>query len=404
MTRIPPSADSSEEVSAVSAPAPETNSKATASSVRVVVPLPAEDSLASFESEKALTSRASLRPSVKSAVAVPPRPVSDVDRRLPRWVWGVLAAVLVVQAATFAWWLAGGALPWSRGAAVTALTVTSDPPGAPVTLDGVAVGSTPVSVDAAPGLRLVVVGSGPAARSHQVNVQAGSAATVHLALASPAAAATPTTAVTMGSLQITTDPAGADVQVDGQARGRSPLVVNDLAAGAHDVVVSRAGRTVRRAVTVAAGTTSGLVIALGGGGVESGWLTVASPVPADILEGDAVVGRTDMARLLLPVGAHTLDVVNDALGYRERRTVQVTADRTATLNLPTVNGILNVNAQPWAEVWVDSTRVGETPIGNYALPIGSHELVLRHPQLGERRQTVVVGVGTPARVGVDLRK
>ena len=39
--------------------------------------------------------------------------------------------------------------------------------------------------------------------------------------------------------------------------------------------------------------------------------------------------------------------------------------------------------------------IGETPIGNYSLPIGSHEVVLRHPELGERRQTVMVGVGAP---------
>jgi hypothetical protein len=360
--------------------------------------------LASFESEKALTPRATARPSGKPAVVLPARPAAPGEQRLPGWAWIALAALLVAQAAGFAWWLTGGAVPWARAATVSKLTVTSDPPGAPVTLDGTAVGSTPISIDATPGLRLVVVGAGPAARSHQVDVQAGSAATVHLALTSSAEAAVPATAVTTGSLQITTDPAGADVRVDGQARGRSPLVVNDLAAGAHDVLVSRAGRTVRRTVTVAAGTTNGLVIAMGGGGVESGWLTVTSPVPADIVEGEAVVGRTDMPRLLLPVGAHVLDIVNDALGYRERRTVQVTADRTATLSLPPVNGVLNVNAQPWAEVWVDGTRVGETPVGNYAIPIGSHELVLRHPQLGERRQTVVVGVGTPTRVGVDLRR
>ena len=36
--------------------------------------------------------------------------------------------------------------------------------------------------------------------------------------------------------------------------------------------------------------------------------------------------------------------------------------------------------------------------------IGTHEVVFRHPELGERRETVVIAVGKPARIGVDLRK
>jgi hypothetical protein len=31
-------------------------------------------------------------------------------------------------------------------------------------------------------------------------------------------------------------------------------------------------------------------------------------------------------------------------------------------------------------------------------------VVLRHPELGERRQTVVIVVDKPTRIGVDLRK
>jgi serine/threonine-protein kinase len=69
-----------------------------------------------------------------------------------------------------------------------------------------------------------------------------------------------------------------------------------------------------------------------------------------------------------------------------------------------MTGTLSVNAQPWAEVWVDGQRIGETPIGNLSLPIGHHELVVRHPQLGERRQTVAVGANGPSRIGIDLRR
>jgi serine/threonine-protein kinase len=61
-----------------------------------------------------------------------------------------------------------------------------------------------------------------------------------------------------------------------------------------------------------------------------------------------------------------------------------------------------LNAVPWAEVFVDGTPVGETPIGSFKVPVGVHEVVFRHPQLGERRTTVTVAVGAPTKVGIDL--
>ena len=39
-----------------------------------------------------------------------------------------------------------------------------------------------------------------------------------------------------------------------------------------------------------------------------------------------------------------------------------------------------------------------------AVPVGTHEIVFRHPELGEHRTTTIVTFGTPARVSVDLRK
>ena len=85
--------------------------------------------------------------------------------------------------------------------------------------------------------------------------------------------------------------------------------------------------------------------------------------------------------------------------------MQVTAGSTATVRVDVPSGpALNINALPWAQAWVDGKPVGETPIGNYQVSVGTHEVLFRHPDLGERRQTVVVTLKGPARVSVDLRK
>jgi hypothetical protein len=70
---------------------------------------------------------------------------------------------------------------------------------------------------------------------------------------------------------------------------------------------------------------------------------------------------------------------------------------------PDSSGSLALSTSPaGVEVWLDGEKVGETPIGNLTVPAGTHDLVFRHPELGERHQTVVVTAKEPTRLSVDL--
>lgn len=136
----------------------------------------------------------------------------------------------------------------------------------------------------------------------------------------------------------------------------------------------------------------------------AGMMAVTSPVPMRVYVKGRLVGTTEADSIMLPVGTHDVELANDTVGYRTRRSVTIQAGRTSAIRLEAPAGTLNVNALPWAEVWIDNQRVGETPIGNFQAPIGQHEIVFRHPELGERRTTVLVTLKQPARVSMDLRK
>ena len=60
-------------------------------------------------------------------------------------------------------------------------------------------------------------------------------------------------------------------------------------------------------------------------------------------------------------------------------------------------------AAPWAEVSINGNPAGQTPLANMAIPIGTHEIVFRHPQFGEQRHTVVVKADEPTRVSANFR-
>jgi hypothetical protein len=209
---------------------------------------------------------------------------------------------------------------------------------------------------------------------------------------------------TSGALRIQTEPPGQAVFVDDIQRGISPITVTDLSPGDHAVHVTNNAGTFRRQIAITAGETLSLVIAPNTPVVSAGWLRVLSPVLLQLYVDGDLVGNTESDRMLLPSGEHDVEMSNQSLGYTVRRRVSVAAGRTSELRVTPPDGTLSINALPWAEVWVGGERVGETPIANLSRPIGTHNVILRHPQFGERRATVTVSLKETARLGIDMRQ
>jgi hypothetical protein len=273
-----------------------------------------------------------------------------------------------------------------------------------VVLAGKSVGKTPWTTTLAPGAYEVQVGTAPDTRTLTLNVAAGGSVLQHVEFAAAAG-----TGTAPGGLRVQTEPAHLPVSVDGVARGTSPVAIEHLQPGEHDVSVRTSSGVIHRTVKVQPRETLSLIVSSTAAPVEpgvvaAGWITMTSPVALQLREGGKVIGTTESDHLMLPAGDHDIEVSNEALGFAAKRTVRVTAGKTTATRVELPNGTLSLNAQPWAEVWVDGERVGETPIGNLTRRIGSHEVIFRHPELGERREVVVIAVGKPARVGVDLRK
>lgn len=136
---------------------------------------------------------------------------------------------------------------------------------------------------------------------------------------------------------------------------------------------------------------------------RDGGVRVSSPIEVHLLDGDRVLGSSEDGPIIVPAGRHEFEFVNSMVGYRARRVVDVKAGQITPLSIPVPNGTLNINALPWAAVWIDGNPLGETPLGNLSVVPGEHEIVFRHPQLGERREKALVRAGVPTRVAVNLQ-
>ena len=352
----------------------------------------------------------------KPRVAPPaPRPIRDEEAEMPQTPVPqgkpratsnmrprLIAAAVVLVALTSGGVMAARRYFSSPAAPAPVVTgtvvVNTEPAGANVVIDGQAHGQTPMTASLSVGPHTIELAKDGVRRTMTVNVT-GNAQISQFVEMPKAAAGT-------GDLQVRTDPSGAKVSVDGQLRGVSPLTIPGLAPGSHMVVLENDLGSVNEDVTIQPGTTASLVVPMKApqGAPVSGWITIAAPAELQIYENQRLLGSSRTDRIMVAAGKHEIEFTNEALGYRSSQTIQVSPGQVARLRPDWPQGTIAINATPWANVTLDGQDLGETPVGNTAVPIGTHEVIFKHPQFGEQRVTATVTATAPARLSVDMRK
>jgi len=313
----------------------------------------------------------------------------------------VLALVALGEGGFIAWRLASS--PSGLLGANGTLKVESKPMGAQVKVDGELKGVTPLALSLKGGAHVLEIHAGGEPRVIPIAITAGQTLAQYIELVG---------IQTLGRLSIQSAPVGATVLVDGQPRGKTPLEIPDVPAGEHELVLDLNGQRVRQSVTVATGITTTVDLPMAAAPIEAagmfppaapttGTLMVTAPFEMQIFEAGASLGSTG-ARLTLPPGPHTVEIVSHTLGFKTAANVEIVAGKTARIPVALPKGTVHLNATPWAEVFVDGEKVGDTPIGNLQLAVGPHEIVFKHPELGERAHAATVKVGEALRLSVDL--
>lgn len=305
------------------------------------------------------------------------------DWRGVNWRRTAAAAVLLalVEGVAFAaaYWMVK---PSDLGLLVVSTAVA----GVEVVIDGKPSGTTPLTLELAPGRHSIELRSRGQTRVIPVEIAAGVQTTQFVKWPADRP---------LGTLRVTSTPPGARVILGGLVRGTTPLVIEELDAGTHEILVESDAGSVRETVRVRPDTLAEIDAA-----IFSGWLAVFAPVELRIFEQGRMIGTTLDGRILMPPGRHEVELVNAELGIRQTRTVEIRPGKVEALSLEAPNGTLTVDAPPGTEVVVDGTPAGVTPLQGLTLAVGTHQVELRHPQLGQRRVVVSIGAGRPARVSL----
>ncbi|HTI41547.1 MAG TPA: PEGA domain-containing protein [Vicinamibacterales bacterium] len=313
----------------------------------------------------------------------------------------LIAAAVVVIAVTSGGVMAARryfAAPPTVAPVTGTVAVNSEPAGANVVIDGQAHGTTPTTATLSVGAHTIELASDGVRRTLNINVTANTQISQFVEM--------PKATAGTGDLQVRTDPSGARVSVDGQVRGTSPLTIPGLAPGSHSVTLENDLGSVREDVTIQPGATASLVVPLKTpqGAPVSGWISINAPAELQIFENQRLLGSSRTDRIMVAAGRHDIEFSNEALGYRASQTIQVAPGQVARIKPDWPSGTIAINATPWANVTLDGQDLGETPVGNTSVPVGTHEVVFRHPQFGEQRITATVTATTPTRLSIDMRK
>jgi hypothetical protein len=321
-------------------------------------------------------------------------------------------AALVIAAAEggfIGWRLANS--PAGLSGTTGTMAIESKPTGAQVKVDGDVKGVTPLSLSLDAGAHVVEIAAGGEPRVLPVTITAGATLAQYVELSSISA---------LGRVTIQSTP-GATVLLDGQLRGTTPIDLSDVSAGDHELVLDYNGHRVRQTVSVAAGATTTVALpidvppmAMAGmmpapaaaapaPTPTTGTLTVQAPFDMEVFEGGTLLGMSG-GRLTLGAGPHVLEIVSQTLAFRTEARVEIVAGKHSRVPVALPKGTVHLNAAPWAEVWIDGQKVGETPIGNLPLTIGPHEIVFKHPDLGEQSHAATVTAAAPLKLSVDMTR
>ena len=277
--------------------------------------------------------------------------------------------------------------------------INSNPPGVVVYIDDVARGTTPVDLVLPAGTHTVQLQQGPVLRTLPLEIVPNQITSQYVELpvapaAGPAVPAGPPAASQAPAVAAQTRAGGASTPVRPPAPG----------PGTSSTSGRSAGPAASRPTPATSPASAPPPAVVPSAPLAEGWVRIVAPFPVQVSEAGRTLGSTSAGPLRLSPGLHTLDLVNPSLEFSSTLAVNVTAGQTTSSPLTIPNGTLSVNALPWAEVFVDGQPIGTTPLANVAVPIGSREVLWRHPQFGERRQMVRITARTPVRIGTDFNR
>ncbi len=313
-----------------------------------------------------------------------PEALDSLGPTIVRWLpkAAILAVVLTIGVTGRAYWARTSAAPKVGTAMLESL-----PSGSQVLVDGQVMGLTPLTATLPAGTHRVDFKYRGKARTIDIVVTQGGKTSELIDWS----------AKTVGRLQVNTEPSGAHVLVDNVSRGVTPLTLDDVPLGVHTVVLESSGGSIKRSVTIRSDEPASMTET-----IYPGWLKVFAPFDITISEGSKVLRLDDREQVMLPAGPHDVRFENRAFAYQETRHIEIQPGITTPLSLVAPHSTLTLTTSAPAEVLIDGVSVGQTPLTDYSIQLGTRDVQIKSAA-GDKRLSIPVTT-KPVVMDIDLAK
>lgn len=194
-------------------------------------------------------------------------------------------------------------------------------------------------------------------------------------------------------LRITSEPAGAEIAIDGRASAeKTPAIIDVGSSTMARVALVRADhQRAERAIACAPGATTDAHFAL----VRTkGRARIAvEPVGARIFLDDRDAGAApldveDLPREVIAVRAEADGFHSQEASIDLREAAEASLE--LTLEPRVLTGTIDISSTPWARVWIDGRVVAEsTPVIGLRLKTGRHTVLLKNPRTQQSARRIV---------------
>jgi hypothetical protein len=284
-------------------------------------------------------------------------------------------------------------------------------PGAQVLVDGILKGNIPAVIPGiSPGRHFVEVKKeGFESLGQWTEFRSGATETINAALAASAPK------IQFGTIKVfAPDQDPADVYLDGDLQGPSPILLDKIPPGEHFISVKKAGyKTYEQQIKVESNQNLVLKIALESTGPKTGTVRVISPqVEAQVFIDGNLIGPVPAEKAGLNKGEHFIVVRKPGFKDWEKKitiddntpAMELVAELVASGNIKLLTNLEG------ADVFIDGEKRTEksppegTPLELKDLAVGQHTILVRLKDYKEYNETVSLIAGETKLVQVTLIK
>ncbi|SDF80476.1 PEGA domain-containing protein [Methanolobus vulcani] len=208
-----------------------------------------------------------------------------------------------------------------------------------------------------------------------------------------------------GKISVNTNPQNADIFLDGQYKGTSPMTISNVIQGKHTLLLKKEGyNDVSTSVTVIPDSQSAISKILS---LKTGSVSVSTtPSGAKVYIDDKYIGASPLTSTGLLPGSHAISISMN--GYRDvSDTFIINADSSSSYKklLVKQNGNIDIDSTPsGAKVYLSGSYKGVTPLYLESISPDTYNINVVKDGYKDLQRTVTVKDGSTVSVSASLEK